>query len=196
MRACGTQRGSVQRCAAAAAAAAARRTYSTALRRMENELGKEDAYAICSYDITTATRSWSEAFDLIGVGPYFGHPQTLLALWDGPYLATLFTATERASVLPAHATDSFSLLRDANGQLHALCPLFQKQDPVFIIRYICAVIPCAIIALSTGNRISPVSFSLQRFSCAGLTGYLLPLPRRLNRGERAFCGIEAICIAN
>lgn len=28
------------------------------------------------------------------------------------------------------------------------------------------------------------------------TGYLLLLPRRLNRGERAFCGIETICIAN
>lgn len=38
--------------------------------------------------------------------------------------------------------------------------------------------------------------SLPRFFSTGLAGYLLPLPQRLNRGERAFCGIEAICIAN
>lgn len=27
------------------------------------------------HDITAVTLSWSEAFDLAGVGPYFGHPQ-------------------------------------------------------------------------------------------------------------------------
>lgn len=27
------------------------------------------------HDITAVTMSWSEAFDLTGVGPYFGHPQ-------------------------------------------------------------------------------------------------------------------------
>lgn len=32
----------------------------------------------------------------------------------------------------------------------------QKQAPAFIIRNICVVIPCAVIALSTGNRISPL----------------------------------------
>ncbi|KAM3611442.1 uncharacterized protein V6R79_018545 [Siganus canaliculatus] len=47
--------------------------------------------------------------------------------------------------------------------------LAKKQAPVFIIRNICVVIPCAVIALSTGNRISPCS-----------TVFLLRRPHRIS----------------
>lgn len=46
------------------------------------------------HDIIAVTLSWSEAFDLTGVGPYFGHP---LSCGDGPYSPTLSTPPGRAA---------------------------------------------------------------------------------------------------
>lgn len=60
----------------------------------------------------------------------------------------------------AHSHRFLSFLKytlDASGQLDTLAKKERKkkkQAPVFIIRYICVVIPSAVIALSTGNRIS------------------------------------------
>lgn len=91
---------------------------------------------------------------------------------------TLFTSTDHATRRTdpfGSESSSLSLLKstlDAQGQPHTL--LAKKQAPVFIIRNICVVIPSAVIALSTGNRISP---SLPCFFSAGLTGYLLLLPQ-------------------
>lgn len=111
-----------------------------------------------------------------------------------PILPHFCTTKERASVFPLHA-DPSNLLQDANGQLHAPFPLFQKtrscfHNPVHLrrnsLRHYCTFhgksdFPCFFFSV----------FLLRR-----PTGYLLLQPRRLNRGERAFCGIEPICIAN
>lgn len=55
----------------------ARRTYSSALCVMDGDRAWIGG-CICDFffhDIIAVTLSWSEAFDLTGVGPYFGHPQ-------------------------------------------------------------------------------------------------------------------------
>lgn len=72
--------------------------------------------------------------------------------------------SDRATVQPAERTlwaqsSPLSLLKrmlDVKGQLDTL--LAKKQAPVFIIRNMCVVIPCAVIALSTENRISPLLY--------------------------------------
>lgn len=114
------------------------------------------------YDITGVTLSWSEAFDLTGVGPYFGHPQPLI-LWGWPLSPPFsdWSTMQACRTDPlAHSHRFLSFLKytlDASGQLDTLAKKERKkkkQAPVFIIRNICVVIPSAVIALSTGNRIS------------------------------------------
>lgn len=112
------------------------------------------------HDIIAVTLSWSEAFDLTGVGPYSGHPQPPYRLGMALIPPTPFQ-TERPCNLQngpfGSESSALSLLK-----YHAGCErttwhsLAKKQAPVFIIRNICVVIPCAVIALSTGNRISPL----------------------------------------
>lgn len=113
------------------------------------------------YDITGVTLSWSEAFDLTGVGPYFGHPQPLI-LWGWPLSPPFQTdrpckPAERTLWLSHRFLSFLKYTLDASGQLDTLAKKERKkkkQAPVFIIRNICVVIPSAVIALSTGNRIS------------------------------------------
>lgn len=127
------------------------------------------------HDIIEIKLQWSRAFDLAGVGPYFDHPLPPVAFWDGPHSFHIERPRNRQNGPFGSDSSSLSLLRstlDAQGQPDTL--LAEKQAPVFIIRNICAVIPSAVLALSTGNRISP---SLPCFFSAGLTGYLLLLPQ-------------------
>lgn len=149
------------------------------------------------HDITAVTLSWSEAFDLTGVGPYFGHPQPPYPFGDGPYSPTLFRPTDHAAcrtdpLAQSHRlylslstcwmwTDNLTLFGQKTGSwLH---------NPKHLRRN-------SLCCYCTFHRKPDFPPSLPCFFSAGLTGYLLLLPQRLNRGERAFCGIEAICIAN
>lgn len=114
------------------------------------------------YDITGVTLSWSEAFDLTGVGPYFGHPQPLI-LWGWPLSPPFQTdrpckPAERTLwliVIGFYLSLSTHWMRADNLTLWPKKKeRKKKQAPVFIIRNICVVIPSAVTALSTGNRIS------------------------------------------
>lgn len=86
---------------------------------------------------------------------------------------------------------------DASGQLDTLAKKKRKKkitssclhNPKHLRRN-------SLCCYCTFHRKQDFPPSLPRFFSTGLAGYLLPLPQRLNRGERAFCGIEAICIAN
>lgn len=89
----------------------------------------------------------------------FWPPPAPLSFGDGPYSPTLFRPTDHATcrtdpLAQSHRLYlSFKYMLDVKGQLDTL--LAKEKAPVFIIRNICVVIPCAVIALSTGNRISP-----------------------------------------
>lgn len=154
------------------------------------------------YDITGVTLSWSEAFDLTGVGPYFGHPQPLI-LWGWPLSPPFsdWSTMQACRTDPlAHSHRFLSFLKytlDASGQLDTLAKKERKKkktssclhNPKHLRRN-------SLCCYCTFHRKQDFPPSLPRFFSTGLAGYLLPLPQRLNRGERAFCGIEAICIAN
>lgn len=83
---------------------------------MEIVHGKEGAFAFF-HDITAVTLSWSEAFDLTGVGPYFGHPQPPyrlgMALISPPH--TLFRPSDHATRRTDPLAQSHRLL-DVKGQ--------------------------------------------------------------------------------
>lgn len=58
-------------------------------------------FAIFFHDIIAVTLSWSEAFDLAGVGPYFDHPQPPYRLGMA-LIPPVFS--DRATVQPAERT--------------------------------------------------------------------------------------------
>lgn len=109
-----------------------------------------------------------------------------------------FTPLSLPLFLPLAPLPKRTLDVKKKGQLDTLRPKKEKKrkksEPVFIIRNMCVVIPRAVIALSTRKpdfqpAPPPCFFS------AGLAGYLLLLPQRLNRGERAFCrGLEPFAL--
>lgn len=154
------------------------------------------------YDITGVTLSWSEAFDLTGVGPYFGHPQPLI-LWGWPLSPPFQTdrpckPAERTLwliVIGFYLSLSTHWMRADNLTLWPKKKERKKKtstclhNPKHLRRN-------SLCCYCTFHRKQDFPPSLPRFFSTGLAGYLLPLPQRLNRGERAFCGIEAICIAN
>lgn len=106
----------------------ARRTYSSALCVMDGDRSWTGGW-ICDFfffhDIITVTLSWSEAFDLIGVGPYFGHPQPPYRLGMA-LIAPLFS--DRSTDRPTCKTDPLALrlylflkyMLDVKGQLGTL----------------------------------------------------------------------------
>lgn len=146
------------------------------LERMAILRGKERVFAMI-FSMTSSKLDCSSPGPLTSLGLVYilttPCPLTLLGM-----APTLFTSSDHATRRTdpfGSESSSLSLLKstlDAQGQPDTL--LAEKQAPVFIIRNICAVIPSAVIALSTGNRISP---SLPCFFSAGLTGYLLLLPQ-------------------
>lgn len=149
------------------------------------------------HDITVVTLSWSEAFDLTGVGPHFGHPPAPLSFGDGPLFPHSFQTDRPCSLQNGpfgSESSAFSLLKymlDVNGQLDTFWPKTSSclHNPKHSRRN-------SLCRCCTFHRKPDFPPSLPCIFSAGLTGYLLLLPQRLNRGERAFCGIEAICIAN
>lgn len=154
-------------------------------------------------------------FDLTGVGPYFGHPQlppapTNISFWGWPLIPRTSVLSDRASKsavqrVAASARHSPRLLifsarsgykrttrHSAQGRKKTSSCL---HNPKHLRRNSL----CCYCAFHRKPDFPPSLLfftSLPCFSCAGLTGYLLLLPQRLNRGERAFCGIGDICIAN
>lgn len=81
---------------------------------------------------------------------------------------------------------------DVNGQLDTLWPKKTSSslhNPKHLRRN-------SLCRYCTFHRKPDFPPSPPCFFSAGLTGYLLLLPQPLNRGERAFCGIGGICIAN
>lgn len=121
------------------------------------------------HDIIAITLSWSEAFDLAGVGPYFGHPQPPYRSGDGPLFLYSFQIERACNLHNGPSLLLYLTLVHAGCERTAWHSLAKKQAPIFIIRNICVVIPCAVIALSTGNRISPFS-----------TVFLLRRPHRIS----------------
>lgn len=100
-------------------------------------------------------------------------------------------------MLPAERTlwlrvIAFYLSLSANGQLDTLWS--KKQAPVFIIRNICVVIPCTVIALSTGNRISPLLYRIS--SPPASQDIYCNCHNDLIEAKEPFVGLKLFCIAN
>lgn len=128
----------------------------------------------------------------------FWPPPAPLSFGDGPYSPTLFRPTDHAArrtdpLAQSHRlylslstrwmwTDNLTLFgqKKTSSSLHN--PKHLRRNS--LCRY------------CTFHRKPDFPPSPPCFFSAGLTGYLLLLPQPLNRGERAFCGIGGICIAN
>ncbi len=149
------------------------------------------------HDIIAVTLLWSEAFDLTGVGPYFGHPQPPYRL--GMALILLLFS-DRPTMQPAERTLWLRVI----GFISSLSARWMWKDNLTLFGQkasSCLYNPKhlrrnSLCRYCTFHRKPDFPPSLPCFFSADLTGYLLLLPQRLNRGERAFCGIGAICIAN
>lgn len=175
----------------------ARRTYSSALCVMDGDCALIGG-CICDFFMTSPQLHCRGPRPLTSPGlvHILATPSPPI-VWGWPYSPTLFRPTDHATCRTDPLPQSHRLYLSIStcwmwtDNLTLFGPKTSSclHNPKHLRRN-------SLCRYCTFHRKPDFPPSLPCFFSAGLTGYLLLLPQRLNRGERAFCGIGAICIAN